>query len=1223
VVACSHPFSQVRRTYGLAPGMSLLEILAQVQPDPALRRAAHVWVGDDYIRPEFWAATFPPWGSLITVKVVPAGPVGRIIGAIFVAIAAIAAAVYIGPWLAGVIGFGSSALWGGLAALAVGIAGNLALNALIPPVANPGRHAALMKHPVEALGAAAESPSLSITGSQNQANPYGPVPKILGRFGKYKPFLAAETYTESAGDKQFFRMCLCWGFGPILLETLRLGDTALGQFDGVEIEHRNLTLRLNNQTIAINVTAKTLTRSEGSWIVDGFKVGATVALTGCTTPANNTDYLISGVAALVLTWSTSTATTTEAGNGEQTAAVAFGDEALTLYTNDIHEESLSILLERGSPVVRTTALGVREITVDITCPNGLTGINAAGGRYAVTAHHLVEYRQTDTLPWSTAGNIDLTGATGSQVRGSLRWLVNEGGDPAKQYDVRLTRSAGDPPDSTTIMTISYWTALRSVKYTDPIARDKMPPLALTALRIQASDQLSGVISDFSGTITGLYDDYDPETEEWVAEQPTQNPASLFYEVLKGAHKQAPLAAGRIDLEKIEYWWQYCDAQGWQYNKIMDYACRLREILIEIAAAGRAALSYLDSKISVIIDEPQEFTIGPAFTPRNSGKLSSKIVYPRLPHAFRVPFKNELEDWGDDERLILADGYQIDGLDAWGEPAPTLPPATLFEQLELPGLTHPELIFRQGRYHLAVATLRFVSHEFTTDIEWMVAQRGDRIKFAHDVILAGLMWGRVTELTVEGGNLLGVVVDTACPMEADKNYNLRFTRQDSSTLLVALQTEAGEQLALTFAEPRPPADPWPQAGNLFMFGEAGQEAVDLIIKSVTPNSQLGAKLLCVAYDEAIYTADEGEIPEHQSHVSIPAEWQTPEITNVRSDGAVLWRAVDGSWQSRILVNIWQPAGLGTEVTGIETQYWRADSLSETPVLLPVSAYQEGQVSIMPVEDGVEYKFRLRFIKKNNNRGPWTATQTHTVAGKTAPPADVTGLAVNQLRDLITASWAKVADLDLAGYECRYGSVGFPWAAANLVNGEYKGTTFTTTNIPPGTWDVMLKAMDTSGNYSETEARVTITVFTFYEILSEQQYAPLWEGTLTNYRRNPRTGYLNPVDQAAADAEGQELFEKYVIDPYDEAIYEGDEIDLGEDKLVRAWGHIDSNLGPGESGLANPEMWLRYKPDGGAYTDWLKWTIGLVEARYFKFRLRNLAAVGNVRVTGFKAVLDQPL
>jgi hypothetical protein len=194
---------------------------------------------------------------------------------------------------------------------------------------------------------------------------------------------------------------------------------------------------------------------------------------------------------------------------------------------------------------------------------------------------------------------------------------------------------------------------------------------------------------------------------------------------------------------------------------------------------------------------------------------------------------------------------------------------------------------------------------------------------------------------------------------------------------------------------------------------------------------------------------------------------------------------------------------------------------------------------------------------------------------------------------------------------------------LVNGEYKGTTFTTTNIPPGTWDVMLKALDTSGNYSETEARVTITVFTFYEILSEQQYAPLWEGTLTNYRRNPRTGYLNPVDQAAADAEGQELFEKYVIDPYDEAIYEGDEIDLGEDKLVRAWGHIDSNLGPGESGLANPEMWLRYKPDGGAYTDWLKWTIGLVEARYFKFRLRNLAAVGNVRVTGFKAVLDQPL
>jgi hypothetical protein len=74
---------------------------------------------------------------------------------------------------------------------------------------------------------------------------------------------------------------------------------------------------LTSQTIAINATAKTLTRGSGSWITDGIRVGDSIALAGCTTGGNNTNYAISDMSATILTWTTG-GTTTEAGTGSQT-----------------------------------------------------------------------------------------------------------------------------------------------------------------------------------------------------------------------------------------------------------------------------------------------------------------------------------------------------------------------------------------------------------------------------------------------------------------------------------------------------------------------------------------------------------------------------------------------------------------------------------------------------------------------------------------------------------------------------------------------------------------------------------------------------------------------------------------------------------------------------------------------------------------------------------------
>lgn len=204
VTACPNPFKLAHEEYSFAPTLSLAQVLQEVQPDILLRRRAHIWVNDQYITPEKWETTFPEAGAKIDIRVVPAGGAGRIIGSIFIAIASIAVAVLLGPAV-----FGLLPAWGaGLVGLAVGVVGTMAMNALFPPVRPGGAGTLSSLAAVPGLTGSdygQSSPTLSITGAQNKANLWGPVPFILGRY-RVAPFYGARVYTESAGGDQYLRL---------------------------------------------------------------------------------------------------------------------------------------------------------------------------------------------------------------------------------------------------------------------------------------------------------------------------------------------------------------------------------------------------------------------------------------------------------------------------------------------------------------------------------------------------------------------------------------------------------------------------------------------------------------------------------------------------------------------------------------------------------------------------------------------------------------------------------------------------------------------------------------------------------------------------------------------------------------------------------------------------------------------------------------------------------
>src|SRR4029077_1641567 len=103
--------------------------------------------------------------------------------------------------------------------------------------------------------------------------------------------------------------------------------------------------------------------------------------------------------------------------------------------------------------------------------------------------------------------------------------------------------------------------------------------------------------------------------------------------------------------------------------------------------------------------------------------------------------------------------------------------------------------------------------------------------------------------------------------------------------------------------------------------------------------------------------------------------------------------------------------------------------------------------------------------------------------------------NQSRDRITFGWTGISDIDLSGYEIRFGT---SWATGKVLATQIKTTSFISLNINLGTQNFWIKAIDTSGNYSatETQAVVSVTSVPFTNIIQSYSEETAFGGTKTN-------------------------------------------------------------------------------------------------------------------------------
>lgn len=796
-----------------------------------------------------------------------------------------------------------------------------------------------------------------------------------------------------------------------------------------------------------------------------------------------------------------------------------GSDAITaLYPNSIFQEDFGAeLTQAGGWVQRTTQTGCDSFSVDVTFPQGLCQYDSqSGARLAASITVEIEYSIHGMATWIPLLTTTITEQTNSAVRKEFHFTTAGG-----QYDVRIKRTTADST-SDRVFDKSFWSALRTTTFENPI---NIKGLSFSVMKIRATDQLNGAVDQFNADVQLVCPSYDYVSGDWI-EEPTRNPADiirwvmqnspLFYELglpSRDSPNARPLANGRIMIPDLEDFHDFCRERGFEYNGVIDFKTSVWDVLNEIASAGRAKVTLVDGKWSVIIDRPQT-VITQHVTPANSWGLNVRKIFSEVPHALRVQFINEEVGYLQDEMLVFADGYNESN-------------ATKIVGLQLAGITKPSLVYQHAREHLASMILRPHEYTFNMDVEHLVMRRGGLIKFAHDVPLIGTAQGYITELKAryiartdddgiaredDDGNIRisdepefidGVILDREVTFEPGKSYSIRFRNADTNTSVYCpVVSTTGTTNEITFVSPLP-GDTNLYAEDLFMFGETARETIDLVVREIVPGNDFTARIVAVDASPEIFEASQGVIPPFNSLVTIPSSMlrpQPPEIISIQTGASAQVYNPDGSVSSRMLITMQNNNDfdvlIGAKIKASDAQtFENADVFSSNAE----------RVIIQNLTPNIRYDLQLYYKRIANSSGAGLGGNAYSpiiqqnlilFEGIADKPPNVENFAAQLTGTTLILTWQAIDVIDFRYYEIRYSPAitGVSWYTSAVIK---TGVTNNETVVPAGTGTYLIKAFDRDGNESDIPAETSLVVinerFNAVEIMEDD---PVFAGTKTN-------------------------------------------------------------------------------------------------------------------------------
>lgn len=221
VIACPHPLRTAHQVLHLEDGATIedLVVAAAEATGHSLRHysRAGVALADRLVPKSQWKHTRPKPGAHVVVKVTAGDPISLTIAAAGWAASSWAATLSL------------TALQVALVQAGIGLATAL-LTQMFAPAPKQRSFARDSEQAVARF---------SIQGTRNEARPYGTPLKHYGRRVNVYPLLAALPYTEIFhDDNQYLRMLFDFGYGPLQIDDLKIGETPIAQYPGISYEVR-------------------------------------------------------------------------------------------------------------------------------------------------------------------------------------------------------------------------------------------------------------------------------------------------------------------------------------------------------------------------------------------------------------------------------------------------------------------------------------------------------------------------------------------------------------------------------------------------------------------------------------------------------------------------------------------------------------------------------------------------------------------------------------------------------------------------------------------------------------------------------------------------------------------------------------------------------------------------------------------------------------------------
>jgi len=730
-------------------------------------------------------------------------------------------------------------------------------------------------------------------------------------------------------------------------------------------------------------------------------------------------------------------------------------------------------IKASSPVVRSISnVNLSAVRVTVSVP-ALTYQDPSTGNMTGTSVELAIDINNNGGGWQEVKTDEISGKTTSRYQRSYHLDLPAPGP----WQVRVRRLTPDSTQSN-LRNQTYWDS-----YTEIIdAKLRYPNSALVAIQIDAAqfNRIPRRGYDIRGLRVKVPVNYDPITRNYSSVWNgtfkiawTDNPAWCFYDLL--TNTRYGLGA-YIDASQVDKWalyeiGRYCDELvpdgfgGMEPRFTCNLYLQTRQeaytVLQQMAAIFRGMAWWSQGTITAVALFTEANVIDGTFT------YSGSSVKQR--HTVALVTWNDPADMYRQKIEYVED---VEGIRQWG---------VRETEIVAVGCTSRGQAHRVGRWLLYTERMETETVTFRAGLDGALIYPGAVIRI-QDASRAGKRFGG----RIKAATTTSITLDAPVTIAAGKTYSLSCMLPDGTVETRSVTTGAGSQTVLAVS---PAFSAAPLSGAVWVLAASdlspttwrvvAVQEVDTGIVEITALAHRPDKYAAIENNlvlEPIRTTAYGiTVPAAPSNLSISESLYLAAMGVVAARAEVSWDSVLGAARYEVS--------------------WRVDGGNPDTRTVTTPA-----IEIAPAMPG-QWEVSVRAVDALGRRSA-PATLVRTLYGKTAPPADVTGLALAAIAGHAHLIFDPAPDLDVivGGYlRVRHSPLltGASWQNAIDIGIAIPGSA-TSAVLPLLSGTYLAKWVDSSGNESVNAASVVTDAPDVFSLnVVETLVAQLeWTGTRTN-------------------------------------------------------------------------------------------------------------------------------